>query len=192
MKRTKWFVVGLLVGISLILGATAFADEIKSYIGKQIEGQFPITIDNERIEQPGLVIEGVSYLPVRVAGELFGYNVSFVDSEVILEKIENPIEFPDVETEDPIGDEEEMSEQNNRVNIPDLPESNPFDGVKDERILQSLEKDRTRLNQLKGIIQRELASGKTNMIKLYEGNISELEQIIADKEAELRRRGVIE
>lgn len=88
----KKFVLGMVTMAMLMVGGTVLAEEIESWIGKTVEGQFPITIDGKRIEQPGLVIEGTSYLPVRSSGELFGYEVSFVDSEVLLSKIEQPVQ----------------------------------------------------------------------------------------------------
>lgn len=84
----KKFIVGLISGMVLTLSISTYAEEIESYIGKIVEGQFPVIIDGQRADKPGLVIEGTTYLPIRSAGELFGYDVSFIDSQVILNKNE--------------------------------------------------------------------------------------------------------
>jgi hypothetical protein len=83
----KKIVLGMLIGIGLSLGFTAYADDIVSLIGKKVEGSFPLLINNIRADKDVLVIDGTSYLPVRSAAALFGYDVSFnADLMVILTK----------------------------------------------------------------------------------------------------------
>lgn len=105
----KKFMTGLIAGMLLMVSMTTFAEEIESYIGKVIEGQFPVIVDGQKVDKPGLVIEGTTYLPVRATAELFGYDIAFIDSQVILNKkvvatvqeVEKPVELePIVETEE--------------------------------------------------------------------------------------------
>lgn len=105
----KKFMTGLIAGMLLMVSMTTFAEEIESYIGKVIEGQFPVIVDGQKVDKPGLVIEGTTYLPVRATAELFGYDIAFIDSQVILNKkvvatvqeVEKPVEpEPIVETEE--------------------------------------------------------------------------------------------
>ena len=85
----KKFIMGAIVGASLMLAGTVFADEIQSMVGKKVEGSFPLYVNGERASKDVLVIEGTSYGPVRLIAEMLGYDVSFIDSEVILTK-KNP------------------------------------------------------------------------------------------------------
>lgn len=105
----KKFMTGLIAGMLLMVSMTTFAEEIESYIGKVIEGQFLVIVDGQKVDKPGLVIEGTTYLPVRATAELFGYDIAFIDSQVILNKkvvatvqeVEKPVEpEPIVETEE--------------------------------------------------------------------------------------------
>jgi hypothetical protein len=83
----KKFVLGMLIGIGLSLGVTAYAADIVSLIGKKVDGSFPLIINNVRADKDVLVIDGTSYLPVRSAAALFGYDVSFnADLMVLLTK----------------------------------------------------------------------------------------------------------
>jgi hypothetical protein len=85
--KMKKYVLGMLIGIGLSLGVTAYAADIVSLIGKKVDGSFPLIINNVRAEKDVLVIDGTSYLPVRSAAALFGYDVSFnADLMVILTK----------------------------------------------------------------------------------------------------------
>ena len=86
-ENMKKIFVGILIGISLSLGITAYADDIVSLIGKKVDGSFPLIINNIRAEKDVLVIDGTSYLPVRSAATLFGYVVTFnADLMVVLNK----------------------------------------------------------------------------------------------------------
>ncbi|MEX2461711.1 MAG: hypothetical protein WD469_10540 [Paenibacillaceae bacterium] len=92
----KKIILGMIIGIGLSLGVTTYADDIVSMIGKKVEGSFPLIINNARADKDVLVIDGTSYLPVRSAALLFGYDVSFnADLMVVLTKknetvIKNP------------------------------------------------------------------------------------------------------
>jgi hypothetical protein len=83
----KKLIMGILIGIGLSLGITAYADDIVSLIGKKVEGSFPLIINNSRADKDVLVIDGTSYIPVRSAAILFGYEVTFnADLMVVLNK----------------------------------------------------------------------------------------------------------
>lgn len=80
----KWM-LGFVAGIALTIGAQVHA-EIGSVLGKTVEGMLPLLIDGKRASSDVVVIEGISYLPVRAASELFGYEAGFADGQVLLYK----------------------------------------------------------------------------------------------------------
>lgn len=85
--NVKKLLIGIMIGLIMSVPVTAFADEIQSMIGKVVEGTFPLKIDGQRAERDVLVIDGTSYIPVRAASELFGYDVLFnPEGEVVLQK----------------------------------------------------------------------------------------------------------
>jgi hypothetical protein len=79
----KKYTIGILIGVALTIGVSAHA-EVASMIGKVVEGSFPMIINGAKAEKDGLVIDGTTYIPARNAGQMFGYDVSFVDSQVIM------------------------------------------------------------------------------------------------------------
>jgi len=81
----KKFVAGLVAGIILASVVPVLA-ESTAIIGRAVQGTFPLIINGVRAYKDVVVIDGTSYLPVRVSGELFGYDVDFVNREVILIK----------------------------------------------------------------------------------------------------------
>lgn len=77
---------GFLAGVLLTLSATAYADDIHAAMGKVVDGTYPLIIDGKRSERDVIVVDDTSYLPVRAAGEMFGYDVDFVSDQVLLDK----------------------------------------------------------------------------------------------------------
>ncbi|MDP2857422.1 MAG: hypothetical protein Q8P50_05520 [Bacillota bacterium] len=81
----KKFVAGLVVGIILASVVPVLA-ESTAIIGRAVQGTFPLIINGMRASKDVIVIDGTSYLPVRASGELFGYDVDFINREVVLVK----------------------------------------------------------------------------------------------------------
>jgi hypothetical protein len=78
----KKYAIGILVGAALTIGVSAHA-EVASMIGKVVQGSFPFEINGQKAEKDVLVIDDTSYVAIRDAGEMFGYDISFIDSKVI-------------------------------------------------------------------------------------------------------------
>ena len=81
----KKFVAGLVAGIILASVVPVLA-ESTAILGRPVQGTFPLFINGVRAPKDVVVIDATSYLPVRVSGELFGYDVDFVNREVLLVK----------------------------------------------------------------------------------------------------------
>lgn len=73
----KKFVFGLILGAGLAFSVSTYAEEVKNFIGASIQGQFPVTVGGEVITSPGIVVDGISYLPTRTIAELAGFEVKF-------------------------------------------------------------------------------------------------------------------
>lgn len=80
----KKILLGIIIGFALSLPIPFASAEVASLIGKTIEGSYPIEVDGKRAEKDVIVVEGTSYAPVRVIGELFNADVAFIDSTVII------------------------------------------------------------------------------------------------------------
>lgn len=96
-------VVSFIAGLLVAIGVNAAYAEVATMIGKQVDGQFPLKIGGELSEIPAITIEGVSYIPLRAAGELFGAQVSWLDGEIIME-------YADREQDRPSQTPEELAE----------------------------------------------------------------------------------
>lgn len=116
----KKLFLGIVIGFMLAIPTSLYAEEIKSYIGATIEGQFPVYLNGGQVEKPGLVIEGTTYLPVRTLGDLLGFDVSFIDSEVLLTSQEPEPTMQTMETSltEPIQEDGDTVETKTDVDLP--------------------------------------------------------------------------
>lgn len=86
MKKYGHITLGILIGFALSFAVGAHAEVVKM-IDKVVEGTFPVSIQGKKLDVDAVVIEGSTYLPVRVLGEATGYDVKFDPNQgVSLEK----------------------------------------------------------------------------------------------------------
>lgn len=162
-------IVSFVAGILVAIGTSAAYAEVTSMIGKRVDGQFPLKIGGELSEIPAITIDGVSYIPLRAAGELFGAKVSWLDGEIIMEKT-NDIGGATPPTA------EEMAE---------------IARIEQERLLQETEKKNEvliQISHLRGKIQtlqfkinalkREIESREESLKKMPEYVISNGERVL--------------
>ncbi|MNC12460.1 hypothetical protein D3C76_422130 [compost metagenome] len=79
----KKYIVGFLVGAIFTVSTAAFADDVKSLVGKAIQGEAPVIVDGKQLDT-AIIVDGKSYAPVRVIGEAAGYSVTVEGKKVIL------------------------------------------------------------------------------------------------------------
>lgn len=82
-ESMRKYVMGALIGIMISMSYSVSA-EVVSMIGKKVDGSYPFEINGKQVAQDVIVIEGSSYIPVRAAADLFGYDIDFdkVNKEV--------------------------------------------------------------------------------------------------------------
>lgn len=159
----KKFVMGLVFGIGLTLGIGAHA-EVVSYVGKVIEGQFPVKVNGKEIESPGIVIDGTSYLPTRTIAELAGFDVKFnSDMGVELTKKEQYI---------PITN----------VTIIPSEEPEPEPALDEHQIREKIENINSRIRILN--IQINMSERNQNMSEEERAAVEKMKQQISELEAE--------
>lgn len=78
------FFIGFLTCALLMISYTVSAEAINSFLGKQVEGSFPLIVNNNQSTVDALVIDGTAFVPVRASGTLLGFTVDFADSKIIL------------------------------------------------------------------------------------------------------------
>lgn len=81
VKKISILMLGIIIGAALAITSSVYANDIKSLVGAAIQGEFPVKVDGKELSKKALVIDGTSYVPLRVFGEAIGYESTF-DAEL--------------------------------------------------------------------------------------------------------------
>lgn len=73
----KKVIIAFVCGVVVATAGSAYADDIKSIVGMQIQGEFPVKVSGKQLDTKAAVLDGTSYLPVRAIGEALNMEVSF-------------------------------------------------------------------------------------------------------------------
>lgn len=106
------YVVGFVVGALLIFGSQTVADSI---VGKKIEGVTKVNLNGVDLSTPAIVVEGISYAPIRAISESLGLEVGYADGMVTLKSGEDPVEQIKNEIKAEIQLEQEVSSLQNEL-----------------------------------------------------------------------------
>lgn len=71
------YIIGAIIGSALTCSITAYADDIQSIVGKTVQSEVPVKLDNQKLQANAAIVDGTSYLPVRAVSESLGLNVSY-------------------------------------------------------------------------------------------------------------------
>lgn len=80
----KKLVAGVMAAVLLIGGTTVLA-AAPTLVGKKVAKEVTVRIDGEPTKSKAIIVNGVTYAPVREIGESSGYDVSYSGSIVDLE-----------------------------------------------------------------------------------------------------------
>lgn len=67
---------GIIIGVVFSTSAGAFADTVKSMVGKKVTGEYTIIVDGQRLSDKGAVIDSRANVPARALSEALGADVS--------------------------------------------------------------------------------------------------------------------
>lgn len=86
MKNIRMLLVGLIAGVLLATSATAFAGPALERIAATLRPDYKVKVDGAAVElkYSPIVYNGSTYIPLREAGDILGYNVSFESSTITL------------------------------------------------------------------------------------------------------------
>jgi len=80
------FVIGLIAGALLMFSTQAFGAEIKSFIGKKIQGEYAVYVDGKPLDVKAIGANGSTFTPNRALADAVGYDIKFVDQKVYFTK----------------------------------------------------------------------------------------------------------
>ncbi|SLJ98073.1 MULTISPECIES: stalk domain-containing protein [unclassified Paenibacillus] len=73
--RVAYIAGGIIIGIVFSTTTGAFADTVKSMVGKKVTGEYTIVVDGKKLSDKGAVIDSKANVPARALSEALGADV---------------------------------------------------------------------------------------------------------------------
>lgn len=171
--KVAYIAGGIVIGIVFSTSGGAFADQVKSLVGKKVTGEYTIVVDGKKLSDKGAVIDSKANVPARALSEALGANVK-VEGRTI--NITSDIESAAV------GNETSSNENNQYIgqSKTELEETKQIIAGK---VLTSTKAGREEV--VKGL-EEVRKSGNVEAISKWEKSLSEYDAEIAKYEAELK------
>ncbi|MET1173768.1 stalk domain-containing protein [Paenibacillus amylolyticus] len=75
MKKAAYIAGGILIGMVVSTAGGAFADTVKSVVGKKVTGEYTVIVDGKKLSDKGAVIDSRANVPARALSEALGADV---------------------------------------------------------------------------------------------------------------------
>lgn len=75
MKKIAYIAGGIVIGIVFSTTAGAFADSLKSMVGKKVTGEYSVIVNGKNLTEKGAVIDSRANVPARALSEALGADV---------------------------------------------------------------------------------------------------------------------
>ncbi|WP_339307709.1 stalk domain-containing protein [Paenibacillus sp. FSL R5-0519] len=104
MKKFAYIVGGIIIGIVFSTSAGAFADSVKSMVGKKVTGEYSIIVNGKTLSDKGAVIDSKANVPARALSEALGADVKVegktikITSETERENVDSSAKSTDTPT----------------------------------------------------------------------------------------------
>lgn len=85
MKKFAYIAGGVLIGVVVSTAGGAFADTVKSLVGKKVTGEYTIVVDGKTLSDKGAVIDSRANVPARALSEALGAEVSVSGKIITIE-----------------------------------------------------------------------------------------------------------
>ncbi|WP_145323005.1 copper amine oxidase [Paenibacillus xylanexedens] len=90
MKKAAYIAGGIVIGIVFSTTAGAFADAVKSVVGKKVTGEYSVVVNGKTLSDKGAVIDSKANVPARALSEALGADVKVEGRTItITSEVEN-------------------------------------------------------------------------------------------------------
>ncbi|BFH13537.1 copper amine oxidase [Paenibacillus melissococcoides] len=84
MKKWTYLLTGVVIGAIVATAGSAYAEQIKSLVGKKVTGEYTVIVDGKTLADKGAVIEGRTNAPVRGLADALGVDMKVEGKKIII------------------------------------------------------------------------------------------------------------
>ncbi|MDU5143512.1 MAG: copper amine oxidase [Paenibacillus dendritiformis] len=100
MKKWTYLLSGVVIGALVATAGSAFADQVKTLVGKKVTGEYTVVVNGKTLQDKGAVIDGRTNVPVRGISNALGVDMKVEGKKIIITSdSDNPVQKPEESTE---------------------------------------------------------------------------------------------
>lgn len=84
MKKWTYLLSGVVIGAIVATAGSAFADQVKTLVGKKVTGEYTVVVNGKELQDKGAVIEGRTNVPVRGISNALGVDMKVEGKKIII------------------------------------------------------------------------------------------------------------
>ncbi|KJB88573.1 copper amine oxidase [Paenibacillus sp. E194] len=180
MKKWAYLVSGVVIGSLIATAGSAFADQIKSLVGKKVTGEYTVIVNGKELQDKGAVIDGKTNVPVRGVSQALGADIRVEGKKILVTSKQEVSASAEGSTK---------SDKNGNKYMTDSKESLEVlrDSIKNNRIKPAVEGRKNIVAEIEDLRKEEEKSGvKAPVLEAIEKQLAEYDKMIAEDTEELR------
>lgn len=190
MKKWGYLLSGVVLGAALMISSNAFADQIKSLVGKTVAGEYTVSVNGKILSEKAIVVESKAHVPLRAVSDSLGAKIKVEGKTIEVITASSPtIEENTVSSSDvpiaqiPVKSKDELQETKDILINKMI---NPSQARKDVLIKQIAD-IKTQISEAEKTIQEAEQKGFPEYEKTFAQDVkARLETSLAKDETELR------
>jgi hypothetical protein len=183
----------MMFGAVIATAGSAFADQIKSLVGKTVVGEYTVKVNGDALTESAIVVDGKAHVPLRAVSDSLGADIA-VNGKTVEISTEKAVDMP-AQT----GNNDDQAKSStgyaleNNENLPDDGYTNFLETMISQaenqkvNIQKSIDELNKRLNEYPELYDSRLAAIEKKKAEIEEVNkqIEEYKEKIADIKASL-------
>ncbi|WP_431785752.1 stalk domain-containing protein [Paenibacillus lactis] len=178
MKKSVYVVGGMLIGFVLATSTGAFAESVKSLIGKKVTGEYTVIVNGEKIADKGAIIDGRANVPVRGISEALEADIKVSGKTITVTTSES--ETTDISPTKPTTSGNKYA-GSSKESLEELKQS-----IENNRIKPAVEEREHILKEIEILKKPDAFGQPAPNLEVKEKQLAEYDEIIAKAREELR------
>jgi hypothetical protein len=182
MKKIAYIAGGILIGVVVSTAGGAFADQVKSLVGKKVTGEYTVIVDGKKLSDKGAVIDSRANVPARALSEALGADVQVSGKTITItsEGEGTSTLITDSSSTTP------TSSTNKYIGGSKSSLTTLKDSIVNNTIKPTEEGRQRILKQIADLKEAEASGIPVSNIGIFENELASYDKILADAEADLK------
>ncbi|OPG94090.1 copper amine oxidase [Chryseobacterium mucoviscidosis] len=183
MKKVAYIAGGILIGMVISTAGGAFADTVKSVVGKKVTGEYTVIVDGKKLTDKGAIIDSRANVPARALSEALGADVKVSGKTITITSTDD---LQNISGSEPTDNPTDSTSSNKYIGGSKSSLQTLRDSILNNTIKPTEEGRQRILNQITDLKKAEADGIPVSNIGVFENELASYDKIIKDANAELK------